>query len=54
MQKVQLQFGNLIQITVLVLNAEQQGRLGSQYLFKHAAKYGDDVLDEELWVQCGG
>lgn len=54
MQRVQLELGDLVQIRTLVSNVEQQGRLRLQYLFKHAAKYGDDVLDEELWVQGGG
>jgi len=54
MQRVQLELGDLVQIRTLVSNVEQQGRLRLQYLFKHAAEYGDDVLDEELWVQGGG
>lgn len=54
MQRVQPELGDLVQIRTLVSNVEQQGRLRLQYLFKHARKYGDDVLDEELWVQGGG
>lgn len=53
-QKVQLESGGSCTDQHSRANVERRRPLGWQYLFKHAAKYGDDVLDEELWVQGGG